>query len=358
MNRKKLFASNRVKKNAIIITLTALAVLATGCISLKKNTPVQSGVFKSLDRGQAWTYKNLLVVTGGLTGTGSINVTGLYFDPQDNNAVYMTAQSRGLFYSYNGGENWFQPPQLNTGNINSIAVDPKDKCIIYVAVTNRILKSEDCSRSFNESYIDSRNIAITSVAVSPENSLEIYAGTSKGEYFRSIDGARSWNTIFNHRSNVKQILIDPQDATKQYAVVNAGIFKSIDGGFHWEDLNKDLKKYSGAKNINRAIFNPSKQDSLLIASNYGIMKTEDGGTTWEPYSLITPPLSAKISVVAVNPRDDNFIYYATPTTFYKTEDGGNNWIVRRLPSAAHPTILQVDPINPGIIYLGTLIPSN
>lgn len=335
-----------------------MGVLTTGCIRFKRNSPVKSGIFKSFDKGDEWRQKGLLVVTGGLSSLEGINIKKLFFDPSDNSAIYAKVQSRGIMYTYNGGENWLQPRQLNSGDINTLAIDPKNKCVIYVSVGKRVLKSVDCSRSYQEIYLDSRDIQIHSIAVNPSKNLHIYLGTSKGDFIRSIDGGTSWNTIFNLRSSVNKILINPQESNALYAILKNGISKSTNGGNEWESLNDGLKKYSGGTDISDIILNPSKSNSLLLLNKYGIMKTDDGGTSWIPYNLITPPLSTKIYAVGINPKNENEIYYGTASTFYKTSDGGENWTVKRLPSAARTSSLLVDPINPSIIYLGTVIDNN
>jgi len=100
------------------------------------------------------------------------------------------------------------------------------------------------------------------------------------------------------------------------------------------------------------IFDLTTPDSLILVSKYGLLKTADSGLNWEPINLITPPASTDIFSIAINPKDNHEIYYATASTFYKTTDGGQNWITKRLPTAAVATYMQVDPNDPNIIYMG------
>ena len=76
--------------------------------------------------------------------------------------------------------------------------------------------------------------------------------------------------------------------------------------------------------------------------------------------LITAPGGANIYGFAVNPQNDNEIYYTatigTRSTFYKTADGGQNWVTKKLPSGQVPTVLRVHPSNPNMLYLGLTIP--
>lgn len=297
------------------------------------------------------------MVTGGVVPLGSLSVTGIFPDPHDTSALYLSTSNQGLFYSYNGGENWFQPTGLTAGKITDVAVDTSNKCVIYATLGNRILKSSDCNRSYQEVFIDTRPIEVTAIETSFENHLYLFAGTSRGEVIRSIDGGKSWNTIFNHRKLIRKLLLDPKNSQVLYAVVEGGMYRSRDSGFSWDSLNDGLRQFSGALKIDTAIFNPSKAESLIIVNRYGLMRTEDGGNSWQPYNLITPPLTAQITAVAVNPKDDREVYYTTETTFYKSEDGGQNWIVRRMPTPARPSTLHIDPSSPHILYMATHIPT-
>jgi hypothetical protein len=148
-------------------------------------------------------------------------------------------------------------------------------------------------------------------------------------------------------------MIDPNDTRIIYApTLSKGIFKTTNAGVEWKDVNDGLKQYSGSLEYKSLIFDKSTKDNLLLVAKYGLLWTTDGGQTWEPIPLITPPTSTDIYSVTLNPQNNLEIYYATKTTFYKTTDGGKNWITKRLPSAATPVYMEVDPQDPNIVYMG------
>ena len=116
------------KKNLLIALFFPILILASGCFQVKKQAPVPAaGAYKSFDRGVTWQPKRNLVTPVGYKALTNINILLMRIDPQDNNAIYMGTESNGIYYSYNGGEYWEQPYQLNVGKINDIAIDPKDK---------------------------------------------------------------------------------------------------------------------------------------------------------------------------------------------------------------------------------------
>jgi photosystem II stability/assembly factor-like uncharacterized protein len=345
-----------MKKTRLIVILLTLVFIATGCFNVQKRAPVKSSLFKTFDRGETWMKKAVLMVTGGISDIGSVQVNEVYLDPHDNNAIYVTTSNKGLLYSYNGGENWQQPPQLRSGNVLGFAVDTIDKCVIYASVANRVLKSSDCNRSYAEVLVDTRSININALVVHPSNNAIVYAATSKGEIIQTRDAGRSWNTIFNHRKTITHLLFEPTNSQNMYLVSNNGFFASTDSGVSWESFNDGLKPYSGGTKITHLVNNPSVANSVIIVSKYGILRSDDGGETWNPYNLITPPAATKIYAFAVSPQSDRDLYYTTATTFYRSEDGGKSWIVKRLPSPAQPSSLLIDPVNPSMLYMGSVVP--
>ena len=349
------------KKSGFFALFIILAGLISGCsISFGNKTPAGlAGVFKSGDQAVNWAPSNLFLYSGGSGSIDGVSVIGLRFDPEDLDALYLNSESSGLLYSYDAGVSWQQARDLANTRIESVAIDPKNKCVIYATVANTIRKSVDCNRSFAEVYIDTRaDKFLTALAVDAFNNLVIYAGNNGGDILKSHDGGVTWQVIKRLNQPVKKILIDPNDTRIIYlATQTSGIFKTTNAGGDWFDLNEGLKPYSAAFEFRDLIFDASQRDALLLVAKYGLLKTDDGGGTWQPLSLITPPASVDIFTAAINPQDNREIYYATASTFYKTVDGGQNWITTRLPTVARPSVLLIDPRQPNLLYLGLAVVS-
>lgn len=338
-----------------IVLAVAIAAISGCTIKLgNSQPPVVAGVFKSFDRTENWVPKNLFQYSGGIGNIAGINVLTLAFDPQDHKAIYLASDNSGLFFSYDGGESWRKADQVGDGRIETVAIDPRQKCTIYATFANTILKTSDCSRSWMEVFIDTRRDKnVTALAIDPKDNLAIYAGNTIGDILKSTDGGATWRVVTRLNNIVTKILIDPSDSKTLYvATKNRGIFKSITAGADWFEINDGLKPYSGSFEYRNLIFIPSIQNGLLYASKYGLTQSIDGGVSWTPLTLITPPATADILAVAVSVDDANELYYATASTFYKTTDGGKNWITKRLPSLAPPTTMVVDPTDPSVVYMG------
>ena len=93
-------------------------------------------------------------------------------------------------------------------------------------------------------------------------------------------------------------------------------------------------------------------DGLIYASQYGLLKSDDGGVNWRSINLLTPPGTAVIYGLAINPKNNKEIYYGIGTALYRTDDGGINWTPRSLPTSRGAFFIGINPENPKQIYLG------
>ncbi|MBI5022648.1 MAG: hypothetical protein HZC05_00555 [Candidatus Magasanikbacteria bacterium] len=345
------------------LILSALVLAGAGCqigpFSFGKSgaTGNDGGIYKSQDKADTWAQKTqILAVAGAIKNFGNINIISFAFDPSDHNAIYAGSAGNGLFYSYDAGASWQQPTQITAGAIRSIAIDPKNKCVIYLAVGNQILKSVDCNRNFVSIYQETRvDVALNQIVIDSYNSANLFLGNSAGDLLKSSDGGKSWVVIRHFDNAIAKMVMNPLDMRKIYvATQDYGIFRTGDSGASWVDLNQGLKQYGGAFVFRDLILMDAKAESLLLSSQYGLIKSGDGGVSWTALQLLTPPSGADIKVVAVNPQNPKEIFYATPSTFYKSFDGGVKWTTKKLPSTRQPTVLINDPVEPKVMYTAFL----
>ncbi|MEK7516542.1 MAG: hypothetical protein AAB562_03015 [Patescibacteria group bacterium] len=344
---------NKIK---FLIAFGALALMGAGCVTIQgSGGAADGGVYKSANKGEEWVQKAaVLTIPGRTASIASVNTINISADPQDPRALYLGTAESGLWVSYDGAESWFAAGGLARGQVPAVAVDPKTKCTIYAAFENKVMKSTDCSREFKGVYFDSRQgVTVTAVALDSFDPKIVYAGLSTGDLLKSADSGATWSPSFRFESPVRKILIDHLDTRIVYAATaERGIWKTTNAGKDWADVNAGLEKFAGSKTFRDMATDRSATGTLVLASQYGLLKTRDGGNSWEALQLLTPPGSATIYSLAVNPKDGNEMYYGTGSTFYKTANGGINWSTRKLPSSRAATVLHIDPSNPSIIYMG------
>jgi photosystem II stability/assembly factor-like uncharacterized protein len=347
-------------KRLTLAALTAgLLFVGAGCISFGSSTQTNAGadggIFKTATKGDAWVQKIAVpTTTGEKRSIGGANVTAIVQDPSDPNALYIGTTDNGMYYTYDGGESWLQPSQLSRGRIPSLAVHPKQKCTVYAAIENKLLKTEDCSRTWTVTYLDARlDKQTTAVAVDFYNPQIVWVANNSGDVLRSTDGGASWTNVRSFENPVLRIALNPTDSRRVYVgLKTAGVWRTDDGGQNWTDLGELYKDFSGALEFYDIAIGVSDANTVIIATKYGLIRTTDGGATWDDIELLTPPGTTLIYSVAIDPKDAASIYYGTSTTFYRSPNGGVNWVPKKLPTGRTATALMVDRTNSSVLYLG------
>lgn len=363
-------------KIKLVLALVGLVLATSACtISTSTNSganaTVDSSVFGSTDRGDTW---HSLVATPSATGQpGSISnldVNLITMDPEDNNALYLASYTSGLYYTYNIVSGWNEVKGLPKATISDVKVDPKSKCIIYAAAINRVYRSSDCTRTWQQIYYDT-DIAVTvnTLVVDQYNPNNIYIGTSRGEIIKSIDSGTSWRTIHRLEEGISRLIISPLDSRLLFVATSKNNIYSFNSNTNtnpadsadlevnfsvtnWTDLNTVLKDYSLGTSFKDIIVN-QKDGTMFLATNKLILRSNDNGISWASINLIQPMKDSVINAIAVDPQNPNNLYYVTNTAFFRSSDGGATWTTKNLPTKRAGREILIDFKNPNVIYLAT-----
>lgn len=349
-----------IKKSFYLpFVLLAVLFIVSGC-SLSFNTgqktssTVDGGVYRSVNDGNNWLQKTLIAtVTGKPKTFAMLDIVSLVMDPSDEKAIYAGSLDNGLFYSYDSGASWAQVTSLGQITVSAIAVDPKNKCSIYIASTNKLIVSRDCSRTWTPIYFDNDlDATVNSVAIDQVNTDNVYIGISRGEVIKSSDRGVSWKTVNRLKDDVAKILISPTDSRVVFvATKQKSLIRSLDSGDNWEDLSLNFYQLDSSSNFHDMIMSTSEPGLILLANKYGILKSSDNGHIWSKINLITPEKDATINSLVVGAVDAQKIYYVTDTTFYSSVDGGQNWATRKLPTSRAGWVLLTEPKDKGALYM-------
>ncbi len=155
-----------------------------------------NGMYKSIDRGQNWTY---------LTSTNTFgDVNRAIIDPTNANTVVVATNS-GIYQTTDGGTNW---QKVSTRLfVQDIKATLGNFTIQYAAQNGvGVLKSTDGGSNWNVSNIGMGNVDRVEIAVSPVNTNRIFASCENGaspKLLMSNDAGLTWSLV-----NVKLTTVD------------------------------------------------------------------------------------------------------------------------------------------------------
>ncbi len=330
-------------------------LLGQGCSGGTSSTAKgpDGGIWKTTTRGTSWSQKRVLIKGPKAVSLGNDVMTTMVFDPEDSKTVYAGTTERGLVYSLDSGDSW-QEGGGPTSQIESIAVDPKNKCVIYLTTTNKIFKTENCMRDWKMMYFDPKTDKVfTRIAVDWYNPTIVYAGTSEGDMFKSTDAGLSWLVSKRVGSSITAFLFDGKDSRIVYVGTKGnGIWKTMDGGGTWIQIWDALSKFTNAGQVITLVADAQSENLIYLVSGYGILSSADGGTSWTPLTLTSKPGAAQIKDFTINPRNGKELTYVTANALLTSTDGGQAWTSQKLPSARIAKFIKADPNVDNTFYLG------
>jgi photosystem II stability/assembly factor-like uncharacterized protein len=165
-------------------------------------------------------------------------------------------------------------------------------------LTNGQQREQDIAGALRYRYIGPVGNRLTSVVGIPGEPNIYYVGAASGGIFKSTDGGVHWEPIFDNQpvSSIGSLAIAPSDQNviwagtgeawiRSHISVGQGIYKSTDAGKTWTLMG--LEKTG---RIGRIVIDPRNPDIVLAAAmghaygpqpERGVFRTADGGKTWE-----------------------------------------------------------------------------
>lgn len=280
------------------------------------------GVFQSFDGGTTWQNLNHTITTLGLYSIAS--------DPTQYYHMIAGAQDNSIQYRPNTN----QPPNqtwytTGGGDGTSVYIDKNDpsKALAQMSATSIGLSySNNGGSSWNYCnglYPDYGYPWIPAITDDPSNPGRYYTG--RYEVFRSDDYGENWYPTSDQGNmhgydKVHNIAISPISSDRLFASVGTfeyyppdnyyqGIFKSLDGGVSWTNLNLVENGLLPQRFISAIGFDPNDKGLIVTLCGFGtnhVYKTKDEGVTW----TILDPNFAQPSLPDVPVND--FVVYTNP----------------------------------------------
>jgi photosystem II stability/assembly factor-like uncharacterized protein len=276
----------------------------------------------------------------------------------------------GIYKSFDGGNNWEQKVKvgkkkaLATFEILSLALDPQNSNVIYAGTKGKgIYKSVDGAESWEKTFITQGEI--TSVVVDLKDSNIVYATSYVGDFgkiYKSEDGGGKFEEIYSETHQqipVYSLALDWYDSRKIWAGTKKGaILKSEDSGRNWI-----VKKWLASEVVQIAISSKDSRHIVVGTRTDGLWKTEDGGKNWRQINetflkkdnKINPKEKLQVHSLVFDTASPGTLYFTSQFQFLRSQDEGKNWQEIELltkPQEASSLKVALDPNDSEKIYLG------
>jgi photosystem II stability/assembly factor-like uncharacterized protein len=207
--------------------------------------------------------------------------------PHDKNTVYLAGNV--VFKSTDFGLTWTQVSQDLTTN-------------------NKERQKDAGGPIFPENTSAEYFCTIISLAESPVQAGQVWAGTDDGNLQVTMDGGKTWTNVIKNVPNV------PADSSISHVEPSRSNANAVYVAFDRHKFD-DYKPY--------------------------VFKSTDSGKSFTNISG-NLPANAYVHVVREDPRNTNLIYAGTEVGLFATYDGGKNWVtlgLKNLPNVAVHDIL-------------------
>jgi photosystem II stability/assembly factor-like uncharacterized protein len=292
--------------------------------------------------------------TGPLGG----DVRSLVIDPQDAQRLYFGTIDGQIYTSADAGETWSRVAGFNRPGllIDNLIVDPRDSKVIYAAAHRHkeaggFFKTTDGGRTWRESE-QLKGDGIHSLTQSAKDPDLLLAGTNRG-IWRSTDGGDHWELLDTKDApgliNVESLAVDPRNSDVIYAGTWYLPYKTTDGGKSWGITKGGIIDDSDIFAIEIDDRNPNH---VIMSACSGIYETRDAGGSWRKVNGI-PSQSRRTRSILQNPGRPETIYAGTTEGFWMSTNGGTDWKVTTNRQSFEVNAIAVHPKNPDIVYIGT-----
>src|SRR6266478_4561617 len=292
----------------------------------------------------------------------------------------------GMYRSADGGKTWTHLGLEDTRQIARILVDPRDPQKVFVAALGHaygpnaergVFYSKDGGKKWKRVLFHDENTGAIDLAFEPGNPKTIFAALlqtrrppwniyppSKGPgtgLYRSKDGGEHWEQLTGHGLPSEElgrmgIAFAPSNAKRIYLIADAkegGLYRSRDGGKTFTAI----KGAPGGDDYHQLWIDPDNPLRMVLGCDQGVIVTRNGGETWSSwYNQAT----GQFYHVATDNRFPYWVYgaqqdsgsAATPSRSGYRSLNFHDW--RPMEAGDENGYITPDPLNPRIIYGGTV----
>ena len=151
------------------------------------------GVLHSTDRGDTWEAWGRQDCS--LPGEPK-NVTALAIAPHSTDTVYAAADNNRVYVTEDRGRHWQPYPIPLTTKIIHLEPDPEiDGRVYLIAGSDGFWRSDDGARTWNLHSEGLEGKSIMSMVVDPDRAGVVFVGSTHGEVWRTEDSGQHWRSV-------------------------------------------------------------------------------------------------------------------------------------------------------------------
>jgi photosystem II stability/assembly factor-like uncharacterized protein len=315
------------------------------------------GVWRTRDAGQTWQP---LMQHESAAAVGAIAIAPsdsrvLYIGTGQEGSRYDVMAGDGVFRSADGGDTWKHVGLENTRHIGAILVDPGNPDRVLVAAIGHVFGPNP-----------ERGVYLTTDGGQHWQAV-LQAGDSTGAVDLAWDPAQP-RTIYAAMWQMR--LHPWMDYFQPQVGRGSGIYRSTDGGAHWSRLEAGLPRSARVGRIGLAVATKSEgriayaaiavdaarrgADTTGAAGRPGgLYRTADGGEHWELVNSNAGLGSSYFGRLTVAPDDANTVY-VMGQSIQRSRDGGKHFeVMRGSPGGDDYHQLWINPRNPRAMIAGS-----